>query len=132
MKLSPRVQRTLAATVCAVLCGPGCRVFETDRLFLLNSNVDIPAGGGTRELMFHGLANQLVTISLAASKTSMIPQATLVTPDATQSAVPPASSSVDGFNSASVTLPRDGTYRLVISDASGQGGQVTVRVELGA
>lgn len=132
MTRSQQVRWAVLAGSCLAVTAAACRVLETDRLFLLNSNVNIPAGNGSRELMFQGLGGQIVTVSLSAVKRSMVPIATLVTPDGAESATPAAGTSADGFNSASATLPRDGTYRLIVRDGTGQGGQVTVRVELGA
>jgi hypothetical protein len=60
----------------------------------------------------------------------MIPFANLIGPDSSQATAPPASSASDGFNTAQVALPQNGTYRLVVLDNSGRGGRVTVRVEL--
>jgi len=123
-------RRVVSGAACLVLLTLGCGWAYNHSDVLVLTKVNVPAGGGSAEAMFQGIAGQTVEISLTGRSTSAIPQASLVGPDGSSTNTPPASSAADGFNTAQVSLPDSGTYRLVVFDDSGLGGAVTVRVQL--
>lgn len=133
MKPSCPLRRVVSRIGCGLVClWLACGYVQDPTDFLIrNSPVYVPAAGGaSAELMFHSLGGQTVLIALKAGSTRMQPYARLIGPDGSIQTAPPASSAVDGFNSAEVTLPSLGTYRLFVLDGAGRGGRVVVRVEV--
>ena len=123
-------RRTAFGLACLVLPGLGCGWAYNTSAVLVLTEVDVPENGGSAEVMFQGLPNQQVLISLAGRLTTMQPYGNLIGPEGSQSTTPPTNGASNGFNSAQVTLPVAGTYRLQVLDGSKKGGPVTVRVEV--
>ena len=113
-----------------MLLTAGCGWAYNHSDVLVLTSVNVPAGGGSAEVMFEGLAGERVQISLAGELTTMQPYGSLLGPDGSQTTTPPIAGATNGFNSAQVTISQTGTYQLNVLDNSKRGGAVTVRVEL--
>ena len=113
-----------------MLLPAGCGWAYNHSDVLVLTKVNVPANGGSAEVMFQAIAGQQLQISLTGRLTSMVPVGNLVGPNGSQSATPDASGASNGFNTAQVDIPQTGTYRLEVFDDNQKGGAVTVRVEL--
>lgn len=126
------VRRTAFGLGYLVALTLGCGWAYNDSSVLVLTQVNVPTGGGSAEVMFQGLAGQQIQISLTGHLTTMQPYGNLIGPDGAETAAPAVSGVSNGFNTTTVSIPAAGTYRLAVFDGTGTGGAVTVRIELAA
>ena len=100
----------------------------TTNLILLDQTVSVAGEGGGAAVFFSGSAGQTVRITLTGSPTSREPYGHLEPPGGNATSVPSNGASVNGVNTADVTLQQTGQYTFTVFDGSGQGGNVRVLV----
>jgi len=93
---------------------------------LVDTTVNVPAGGGSVEVQFSGETGQAATFTLTGSS-AMCPYGYLLFPDATGKYIPELVDDCNnGVNTATDTLSQTGTYVFSVLDGTNMGGNVTV------
>jgi hypothetical protein len=95
---------------------------------LLETDVTVPAGGGSATVFFQGASGQRVRITLSGPASTQ-PYGYLEPPGGTASYTPPNSGS-SGSNEAEVDLAVTGQFSLTIFDGANAGGVISVKVAL--
>jgi hypothetical protein len=95
---------------------------------LFDQVVGVPAGTGTTDVGFDASNGQHIQILLIPRSPGVQPNIFLQNPDGTPVDIPPIDLLSNGENVVEIWLDQTGPYRLSVFDASGQGGEISVKI----